>query len=174
MLFKKELEKILFYWCIFLRWYSLPSSAFHATAIMHSSRKNNDTLPAPSAKDITIPGNFSSKTNMRFDSNFIKVFVKKFPAFNALYRDLYTFYFNRKFSFAWYDEKGLIEPASNILNRIQKYFFRRFKRYFALPAWVYCADGKWRNRQRRRTAHKHRADAYCTIFYLCKKSLVWH
>lgn len=77
-----------------------------------------DTIGPASNQDASIPGSFSTQTVLKFDSAAIKLFLDSFPKFAAFKEDLYQFYRNRKFAYAWYDQNGLIEPANNLYNRI--------------------------------------------------------
>ena len=43
---------------------------------------------------------------------------QKYPAFNNYKQNIDSFYENRKFAFAWFDSKGIIEQAGNLLNRM--------------------------------------------------------
>ena len=79
-----------------------------------------DTIkPVVSNNDRSIPGSFSTQTEIRFDSSQVKPFLVSFPKFKVFEKDIYAFYKNRKFAYAWFDEKGMIEPANNLYNRIQ-------------------------------------------------------
>lgn len=84
-----------------------------------NNNNNNDTIPAVSAKDITIPGNFSNQTTLVFDSLQLASFIEKYPQLQTVKSNLDSFYYKRKFAFAWYDNNGLIEQAANLYNRIQ-------------------------------------------------------
>jgi len=77
-----------------------------------------DSLVKVTAQEMGIPGNFSAQTNLKFDSTIIKTFLDNFPKFKPFEKDITTFYKERKYAYAWYDDKGLIEPASNLYNRI--------------------------------------------------------
>ena len=79
----------------------------------------NDTIPKTETKEIGIKGSFSNQTTITFDSSFIKPFLDSFPKFKVFEKDISTFYKSRKYAYAWYDEKGMIEPADNLFNRIQ-------------------------------------------------------
>lgn len=67
----------------------------------------------------SIPGNYSAQTQLHFDSTAIKVFLEKNPDLKPFSDDMLKFYRNRKFAYAWFDNKGLIEQASNLNSRIQ-------------------------------------------------------
>ncbi len=72
----------------------------------------------PSNNDRSIAGSFSTQTQLTFDSIQLKRFLKKYNKFKPFEKDIYTFYRSRKYAYAWFDEKGLIEPANNLYNRI--------------------------------------------------------
>lgn len=76
-----------------------------------------DSLPSARA-DLSVRGNFQEETPILFDSLLVHVFFKNFPALRNVREPLMSFYRNRHFSFAWYDAKGLIEPAENLFNRV--------------------------------------------------------
>jgi murein L,D-transpeptidase YcbB/YkuD len=68
--------------------------------------------------DISIPGGFSSQTTLHFDSTALTEFINRHPAFEIFTDDINQFYAKRNFAYAWYDEKGLIEQAGNLYNRL--------------------------------------------------------
>ncbi len=78
-----------------------------------------DTIKPVVNIDRSIPGSFSTQTKIRFDSSQVKIFLDSFSKFKIFEKDIYSFYKNRKFAYAWFDEKGMIEPANNLYNRIQ-------------------------------------------------------
>ena len=84
-----------------------------------SQNKKNDTVPVVSLKDKTIQGSFNSKLDVFFDSSRLTQFLEAYPKLEPYKKDLDSFYYKRKFAFAWYDKNGLIEPAANLFNRIQ-------------------------------------------------------
>src|SRR5690606_35781003 len=53
-----------------------------------------------------------------FDSIAISDFLKKHSDFQSLDSNITRFYSNRRFSFAWFDDKGLIEQAGNLIDRV--------------------------------------------------------
>ncbi len=77
-----------------------------------------DSLPKP-ANDITLPGNFSTQTKLKFDSIAIPAFFQQYPLLKPFEKDLIGFYKSRTFTYAWFDQKGLIEQAGNLFNRIE-------------------------------------------------------
>src|SRR5665647_355360 len=84
-----------------------------------TSPSNADTLPKVSAKEMGITGSFSAQTKIKFDSAIIKTFLDSFPKFKIFKKDITNFYKSRNYAYAWYDDKGMIEPANNLYNRIQ-------------------------------------------------------
>lgn len=76
-----------------------------------------DTIPAK--PDVTMPGSFSAQTKLKFDSTSIPEFFKKYPKLKNYEQDLLNFYSGRKFSYAWFDENGMIEQAGNLFNKIE-------------------------------------------------------
>ena len=77
-----------------------------------------DTIPLKNTSDQSIPGSFSPPTKLVFDSVQVKLFTDSFPLFASLQKELHDFYSKRNYSFAWFDDKGMIEPADNLYNRI--------------------------------------------------------
>jgi murein L,D-transpeptidase YcbB/YkuD len=77
-----------------------------------------DSIKAEEEWNKTIPGNFSHQKTFSFDSIEITNFLKKYSDFRALDSNITRFYRNRKFSFAWFDNKGLIEQAGNLIDRV--------------------------------------------------------
>ncbi|MFI5153844.1 MAG: hypothetical protein ACHQET_10955, partial [Chitinophagales bacterium] len=66
----------------------------------------------------SIEGNFSSQSNLHFDSSFLISFIKNYPAFNSLNDEIRQFYSSRNWAYAWYDNNGLIEQADNLNNHL--------------------------------------------------------
>lgn len=81
--------------------------------------QNASLVPPPdSIPNTTIAGNFSSQTELRFDSTRVDSFFKAYPLFRRYASDYLSFYSNRKYAYAWHNEKGLIEQSSILYNRI--------------------------------------------------------
>lgn len=78
-----------------------------------------DTIVSVTNWNKSIPGNYSAQTQLHFDSTAIKGFLEKNPNFKPYSDDIYKFYRNRKFAYAWFDSRGIIEQASNLNSRIQ-------------------------------------------------------
>ena len=81
--------------------------------------QNKDSIQKVLVKEMGIPGSFSTQTTIKFDSVVITNFLDSFPRYKIFQKDLLSFYTNRKYAYAWFDEKGIIEPAGNLYNRIQ-------------------------------------------------------
>lgn len=64
-------------------------------------------------------GNVSEPDALKFDSTKITEFLNKYPRLGSIKNELDSFYYNRKYAFAWFDAKGLIEPAGNLYNHIR-------------------------------------------------------
>ncbi len=81
---------------------------------------NNDTIPPAElvVTDASIPGNFSGQQKLHFDSIRIDGFLKTYPEFNSYKDELNRFYRARKFSYAWYDDQGMIESSQDLFNRV--------------------------------------------------------
>lgn len=77
-----------------------------------------DSIKAQEEWNKTIPGNFSHQKIFYFDSTEVTEFLTKYADFRPLDSNITRFYRNRKFSFAWFDDKGLIEQAGNLIDRI--------------------------------------------------------
>ena len=86
-----------------------------------SNGKNKDSLvdTIPVIPDVTMPGNFSTQTKLKFDSTSIPSFFKQYPKLKTYEKDLLKFYSGRNFTYAWFDENGLIEQAGNLFNKIE-------------------------------------------------------
>ena len=82
-----------------------------------SNQLLKDSVAAQTAK--TIAGNFSNQQTIKFDAEKITVFFKTYPQLTSIKKELDSFYFNRQYAYAWFDDKGLIEPAANLYNHIQ-------------------------------------------------------
>ena len=82
-----------------------------------SKHSLKDSVAAQTAK--TIAGNFSNQQTIKFDAEKITVFFKIYPQLTSIKKELDSFYFNRQYAYAWFDDKGLIEHAANLYNHIQ-------------------------------------------------------
>ena len=90
----------------------------------NSAEKNNhrekDTIPSrkESYIDRSLPGNFSDQTLLRFDSISLTAFLKKYDSLRPYLKELVSFYKNRNYAYAWFDDQGLIEQSADLYNRI--------------------------------------------------------
>ncbi len=86
----------------------------------HNSGQNNhlqkDTAVAASN---SIVGNFSNQQKIKFDSVKLTEFLIKYPQLISFKKELDSFYFNRLYAYAWFDDKGLIEQAAHLYNHTQ-------------------------------------------------------
>ncbi|CAN5417705.1 hypothetical protein BH11BAC3_BH11BAC3_41490 [soil metagenome] len=104
--------------------YSIILTLTFITLIRCDNKKNTPEQSlkdssAASIKDKSIPGNFSTQSRLIFDSSLVDAFIDSFPKFEKFRKDLDTFYRQRNFAYAWFDQNGMIEPATNLYNRIQ-------------------------------------------------------
>jgi len=60
----------------------------------------------------------ASTAKTRFDNTEIDKFLKQYPKFLVFKQVIQVFYSQRKMAYAWFDQKGLIEQADNLFNRI--------------------------------------------------------
>jgi murein L,D-transpeptidase YcbB/YkuD len=67
----------------------------------------------------SIPGSFSSQIKSKFDSIEIGKFIRQYPKFIKFEESIQTFYAHRRLAFAWFDDKGLIEHAGNLTDRLR-------------------------------------------------------
>jgi murein L,D-transpeptidase YcbB/YkuD len=81
-------------------------------------RKTDRADSLAKAWDKTIPGNFSGQSKTVFDSSAIARFFTQYPEVSAYKVQLQSFYSNRKFAYAWFEEGTLIEQAGNLSNRV--------------------------------------------------------
>ncbi len=77
----------------------------------------NDTLAIQNL-DITIPGSFSTQTDLYFDSSLIDSFLIKYKAFESVKSELKYFYSIRKYALAWFNNNGITEQAEHLYNRV--------------------------------------------------------
>jgi len=67
-----------------------------------------------------VKGNFSNQQEIKFSKDSLSAFLKKYPNFKEFEPDFKSFYEPRNYAYAWYDQKGLIEQASNLMNYVVK------------------------------------------------------
>lgn len=81
--------------------------------------QGKDTIIKASVQDASIPGNFSTQKELFFDSAKVGAFLSAYPQLKSLRKEIDTFYKTRDYAFAWFDNKGMIEQAGNLYNRMQ-------------------------------------------------------
>src|SRR4051812_7653688 len=75
-------------------------------------------VPAEIKRDKqAVAGNFSSQRVLTFDSVQLNAFLDNYPKFENYAANLHQFYRKRGYTYAWYDENGLIEQAGSLFNR---------------------------------------------------------
>lgn len=67
----------------------------------------------------TIPGNFSDKQELFFDTVQIDSFLEAYPQLAEYKGSISKFYSERNFAYAWYSKSGLIEQAGNLADRVK-------------------------------------------------------
>src|SRR4051812_1474848 len=75
--------------------------------------------PTAQREKQAVAGNFSSQRVLTFDSVDLQQFITRYPRFADYHDDLHKFYIKRNFTYAWYDQKGMIEQAGSLFNRIE-------------------------------------------------------
>lgn len=84
-------------------------------------KPRQDSIPPKKLNDArSVAGNFSNQTSLYFDSSALNKFLKKYPGFQSYSSELERFYTQRQFSYAWYDEDGIIEQAASLFNRFEQ------------------------------------------------------
>ena len=87
-----------------------------------SEVKSNNTDTSSSAKAtndaLAVAGNFQAPGNLKFDPTSIAAFFRKYPALKIYENDIARFYKERDYSYAWYNETGIIEQVNGLYNRI--------------------------------------------------------
>jgi murein L,D-transpeptidase YcbB/YkuD len=61
---------------------------------------------------------FNGDTSLVFDSLKLNRFLDTYTSFAYLKNDIAQFYSNRNYSFAWFDQNGMLEQASNLINHL--------------------------------------------------------
>jgi len=88
-------------------------------ALSCKSKKENKNPITNNLEAATVIGNFSAQNQHYFDSTAIAVFLDSFPLFSDIKIDINKFYKGRNYSYAWFDNNGMIEQAGNLYNRIK-------------------------------------------------------
>lgn len=89
----------------------------HQTNGQVNEIKIDSIVYAPVA-DLSLPGGFSDQTELVFDSTYVDSFFRTHPLLSTYQKEVSNYYRKRKFRYAWYDEKGLIEQAGNLYNKL--------------------------------------------------------
>lgn len=67
---------------------------------------------------LSIAGSFIEQNTLAFDSLEITSFFKSHPQLKKVEDDVISFYGSRNYTYAWFDNNGLIEQAGNVFNRL--------------------------------------------------------
>lgn len=87
-----------------------------------NNQEENNTQNEPSSFGRfwrSIIGNFSSEDSFYLSPGSIDSFLVKYPDFKVYKEDLVKFYTERDSAYAWYDKRGLIEHAGNLVTRLE-------------------------------------------------------
>jgi murein L,D-transpeptidase YcbB/YkuD len=82
-----------------------------------NSHPRKDSTVASSSIN-SVAGNFSTQQTIKFDPEKITAFFIKYPQLNEVKKGIDSFYHNRQYACAWFDEKGMMEQAGNLYNHI--------------------------------------------------------
>ena len=85
----------------------------------NSGQNKFGQIDSTAAAANSIAGNFSNQQKIKFDSVKLTDFMVKYPQLISFKKELDSFYFNRQYAYAWFDDKGLIEQAANLYNHTQ-------------------------------------------------------
>lgn len=79
----------------------------------------DSSASAKATKDaIAVAGNFQAPSHLTFTASYITDFFKKYPDLKAYENDISRFYKDRGYSYAWYNESGIIEQVNGLYGRI--------------------------------------------------------
>ncbi len=84
-----------------------------------NSGQNSHLQKDDAAAANSVAGNFSNQQKIKFDSVKLTDFLVKYPQLISFKKELDSFYFNRQYAYAWFDDKGLIEQAAHLYNHTQ-------------------------------------------------------
>lgn len=65
-----------------------------------------------------VAGNFSGQHTNNIDSAIIQQFMRSYPLFNDIEKELNRFYRGRGYAFAWHEDNRLIEQSNILYNRV--------------------------------------------------------
>lgn len=101
-----------------LLWVVALASCSQSNSAVNHTNDIQDSIRAMENWNETIPGNFSERQIVQFDTTAIDSFLARYPLFTSLDSNLTFFYQNRNYSYAWFDQRGLIEQAGNLVARV--------------------------------------------------------
>ena len=79
----------------------------------------DNSASAKATKDaFSVAGNFQAPSNLKFSSSSIPGFFQKYPELKVYENDITRFYRERAYSYAWYNESGIIEQVNGLYSRI--------------------------------------------------------
>jgi L,D-transpeptidase YcbB len=84
------------------------------------SENKNDTTVISAVTDTLNHGMPQPLSGIVFDSASIPAFLSAYPKFNEFSKDIYAFYQNRFYNYAWYQKEGLTEPANVLLDKLNQ------------------------------------------------------
>lgn len=121
----------------------------------------------------SIAGSFSDQSKANFDSLEIEKFLKKYPRFSKYAANIRTFYSHRKMAYAWFDKKGMIEHASNLVERVMNLKYDGIVRSLpysdSLDSLVYNDKGS----KKGSSENKLKLELMLTAQYFAFADVVW-
>ncbi len=102
--------KLIFAFLLFI-------SCSNKSSIKNDLEKDSSNEDIP--RENSIAGNFSNQQSIKFDKENITAFFAKYSELKPIKKELDSFYLNRQYVVAWFEDKGLIEQADNLYNHIQ-------------------------------------------------------
>ena len=86
-----------------------------------SGKKDSDTTVKKRPSWLrNIIGSFRSRDTIYFDSTHLESFFAKYNDFKPFKPDIRKFYSDRGYSYAWFDNRGIIEQADNLYYRVKQ------------------------------------------------------
>ena len=121
----------------------------------------------------SIAGSFSDQSKANFDSLEIDKFLKKYPRFNKYAENIRTFYSRRKMAYAWFDKKGMIEHASNLVERVRNLKYDGIARSLPYSASLDSLIYNDKENKRGTSENKLRLELMLTAQYFAFADVVW-
>jgi L,D-transpeptidase YcbB len=84
----------------------------------NTSRVTTVEKDSISKNNNSVRGSFSDQRVLYMDSDQINSFTKNYPELGNYDEEILEFYSNRKFSYAWYGQSGLIEQSGNLYSHL--------------------------------------------------------